>query len=86
MSGAGSLNYYIQCVLVFHWNSIIFFLCHRLGKASFYNIHTFIQQANPMLYLFHAFIHLIYSGSHTLDLVMNLRGLATNLSHSSTKF
>ena len=39
-----------------------------------------------MFHFSHTFIHLIYSGSYTLNLVMDLRGLATNLSHSSAKF
>ena len=39
-----------------------------------------------MLYFSHTFIHLIYSGSHTLNLVVDLRGLATNLSYSNAEF
>ena len=78
-------NYHVQCILVFLWESIIFFLCHRLGKTSFYNIHAFIHLVHPMFHGAHTFIHLIYTGAHALNFVMYLRGLTTDLRQSSSK-
>ena len=73
-------------MLVFLWQRITLFVCHRLGKTSFYNIHAFIHSVYPPFHGAHTFIHLIYTGPHTLNLMMYLRGLTTDLRHSSSKF